>query len=557
MRIITVISFLLAFQSLFSQGNSEKRLQYFLENSQYDSARLIILNELKNDNNDYKKKASFKIKYAKVLKSLAKSDSCFYYLDSAEKTFSKLKDTNELFHILVVRSEISRFLGNRNLANDFIYKADKLFLKSNNPEYKFYYLNRRIALLAEYYNYIQDSVAKINKLSNFILSNQDQIKDKSIIVYTLNEIGFLSFNKEPKKALYYFLKAFKVAEKYDTKMAYVDVSINLGRYYQQKENNYTTAIYYYQKALIQAKKINNLWQMQQCYNELKNTAALSQDYKSAMYYGDSLNGVNDLLNDYTNKKKYELLENNFIIQSKEKELLTSKKNQLLLLLILLLLFTGLATLWVYSKKIKKSKKVLEKLNKENEFLVSETNHRVNNNLQLISLLINETIRKNKVEHKENIDLIRLQSKIQSIALLHRELFASKDKKTIDLQVYFAKIEESFSEICTSEKIILKLMVDPIVSDSDGAMYIGLLVTELIMNSIKYAFNEDQIKTITIKILKMQDQFTFNYSDNGQKNKSKAIHPILVQQLCQQIAVHPEISIENGFHLSFTKSIENA
>ena len=42
----------------------------------------------------------------------------------------------------------------------------------------------------------------------------------------------------------------------------------------------------------------------------------------------------------------------------------------------------------------------------------------------------------KKENKENIDLIRLQSKIQSIALLHRELYASKDKKTVDLQLYF-------------------------------------------------------------------------------------------------------------------------
>lgn len=556
MRIITTIFFCLILQSVFSQNNFDQRLQYFIENSQYDSARVIILSELRNEKISPKKKALIKIRYAEVLKSLAKSDSCFYYLESAEKTFSKLNDTDELFHILVVKAEISRYVGNRNLANDFIYKAEKLFLKSNNSEYKYHYLNRRIAILAQYYNNIQDSVVKIHKLSNLILDDQVKIKDKSIIVYTLNEIGFLSFVEEPKTALYYFLKAFKVAEKYDAKIAYVDVSINLGRYYQQKEGYFSKAIYYYQKGLKKAKEINNLWQMQQIYNELKNTTFLSKDYENAMHYSDSLNGINSLLNEYENKKKYELLENNYIIQKKEKELVASRKNLLLLFVILLFLFTGLATLWFYSNKIRKSKNTLEKLNKENEFLVSETNHRVNNNLQLISLLINETIRKNKTENKENKDLIRLQSKIQSIALLHRELYASKDKKTIDLQLYFAKIGESFSEICTYENIDLKLKADSISSDSDSAMYMGLLVTELIMNSVKYAFKEDQIKNIAIEIIKIQNQFEFSYSDNGQKNNSKEINPILVKQLCQQLGVQPEIIINNGFHLNFIKSFEN-
>ena len=462
-----------------------------------------------------------------------------------------------MFYILTLKAEIARSLVKRNIAIDYIHNAEKLLPKNKNLDFKYYYLNRRIALLAEYYNNVPDSVVKIKKIANYILENQNEVQDKSLISYTLNEIGFLDFHRNPKNAKIYFLKAFQIAEKNNSKLAFIDVSINLGRLYQQKESNFSKAIYYYQKGIKKAKEINNLWQIQQCYNELKNTTALSRDFEIALYYGDSLNGVNNLLNEYRSNKKYEILENKYIIQTKEKELVTSRKNQLLLLVILLFLFTGLATLWFYSRKIRKAKKVLEKLNRENEFLISETNHRVNNNLQLISLLISETIRKNKNEDKENNDLIRLQSKIQSIALLHRELYASKDKKTVDLQLYFKKIEEGFAEICANESIVLKLKVDSISSDSDSAMYMGLLVTELIMNSVKYAFKEDQLKNINIEIIKIQNQFEFNYSDNGQKNNSQEIHPILVKQLCQQLGVQPEIIINNGFHLSFIKSIENA
>lgn len=560
MKIRQILFYLNCFlfcQNCFCQTDFNRRIEDHLNNFQYDSASVVIQKAIKFSKRNSEEKFNYYIEYSRILRVLSKTDSCFYFLEKAEKFFKEKQNQSKLFYILSIKAEIARSLGKRNSATNYIYEAEKLFDKNTNLEYKYYYLNRRIALLAEYHNNVPDSLNKIIKIGNDILQNQQEIKDKSLIVYTLNEIGFLYFNTNPKKAQEYFLKAYKIAEKHDSKVAFIDVSINLGRYHQQKETNFSKAVYYYNKALIQAKKINNLWQMQQLYNELKITSTLSKEFETALSYADSLKGVENLIYEHANSKKYELLENKFIIESKEKELVTSKKNQLLLLVILVFLFTGLATLWFYSRKIRKSKKVLEKLNKENEFLISETNHRVNNNLQLISLLISETIRKNKNENKENIDLIRLLSKIQSIALLHRVLYASKDKKTIDLKLYFAKIEEGFSEMCTNENIVLKMNVDSILSDSDSSMYMGLLVTELIMNSVKHAYKDDQLKNINIEIIKIQSQFEFNYSDNGQKNNSKEIHPVLVKQLCQQMGVNPEIVIKNGFHLSFIKSVENA
>ncbi|MQP25284.1 hypothetical protein GFJ94_09425 [Flavobacterium sp. LMO8] len=559
MRITKILFFIFYFfsiQNCFCQNDIDRKIDYYLNKFQYDSASIVTQKAIKKLKVNSNNKADLYIKYSRILKSLYKTDSCFYFLDEAEKFYKVKNDKSKLFYILTIKAEVARSLVKRNLANNYIFEAEKLFPKNKNLDYKYFFLNRRIALLAEYYNNVPDSLLKIKEIGNNILKNQKEITDKSIIAYTLNEIGYLDFHRNPKNAQKYFLQAHQLAEKYNSKIAYVDISINLGRYYHQKENNLNLAIFYHNQGLKKAKEINNLFQIQQCYNEIKICYILQEDYKNAYSYRDSLANIDLLIEKVANSKKYELLENKFIIESKEKELVTSRKNQLLLLVILLFLFTGLATLLFYSRKIGKSKKALEKLNKENEFLISETNHRVNNNLQLISLLISETIRKNKKENKENIDLIRLQSKIQSIAILHRELYASKDKKTVDLHLYFKKIEERFSEICTNENIVLKLNVDSISSDSDSAMYLGLLVTELIMNSVKYAFKDDQLKNISIEIIKVQNQFAFNYSDNGQKNNSQEIHPVLVKQLCQQMGVHPEIIINNGFHLSFIKSIGN-
>ncbi|NJM79048.1 MAG: hypothetical protein HC854_04335 [Flavobacterium sp.] len=167
----------------------------------------------------------------------------------------------------------------QNLANSYIYEAEKLFKENTNLKYKYYYLNRRMAILAEYYNTTPDSLIKVKEIGNFILENQHEIKDKSIIVYTLNEIGYLDFKRNPENALPYFLKAYKVAKENDIKIAFIDVCINLGRFYQQIKNDTSFASKYYKEALEQAKIINNLWQIQQCYNELKTINNLIKSIK--------------------------------------------------------------------------------------------------------------------------------------------------------------------------------------------------------------------------------------------------------------------------------------
>ncbi|UGS23362.1 sensor histidine kinase [Flavobacterium channae] len=529
--------------------NPDAKIKVFIDNCQYDSAYVYTQKVIKQSAKNPSKLADYYVKYAKILKSISKSDSCFFYLDKAENYYKKENNTDELFNILTIRAEISRYLVKRNIACNYIYEAEKLYTKNKNLEYKFYFLNRRMALLAEYYNNVPDSVVKIKEIGNLILSNESKIKDKSVIVYTLNELGFLDFNKRPKKALPFFLRAYDVAKKYDTKMAFIDVSINLGRYYQQKEDDFDSAIKYYTEAVKQAKIIDNLWQLQQCYNELKNSTALKNDFKTALVYSDTLIGVNNEIAFYTSNKKYELLENKVIIDAKEKELTNSKKNQLLLLIILISVSCGLAVLWVFMKKIKKTNIQLEKLHKENEFLVRETNHRVNNNLQLISILISDTLKKNISSESKN-DFIRLLSKVETIALLHRHLYTSKNKNEIHLNRYLIDVLNNFDEIFAEKNILIKYEIDELYIDSDTAMYLGLLITELIINSIKHAFEENQTKEVLLGILDLDESIKFVYQDNGEKPKEKIVKPKLIDQLCLQLEADYEIDISKGFKLTF-------
>lgn len=542
------------FISLCTNGQRDYNaiIDNYLSHFEYDSAAYYTQKGIKEIKKENAIKASYYIQYAKILKSISKADSCFYFLDKAENYYQKGNNTNELFNVLTIRAEISRYLVKPNLANSYIYEAEKLLQKNTNLQYKYYFLNRRMAILAEYYNTTPDSLNKVKEIGNTILENATVIKDKSIIVYTLNEIGYLDFNRNPEKALPYFLKAYTIAKKNDLKIAFIDICINLGRFYQQIKNDTSLASKYYKEAVSQAKIINNLWQIQQCYNELKTINKLDHNFKEAMYYGDSLNEINNKISFYSSNKKYELLENKIIIDAKEKELKTSKKNQLFLLLILFSVSCGLGVLWFFMRKTKRTNIQLEKLHQENQFLISETNHRVNNNLQLISLLIADTLRKKQSEENKH-DFRRILSKIETIASLHRHLYKNKDKNEIELRDYLLEIKTNFNEIATDKNVVIDFNIDVLQIHSENAMYLGLLITELIINSIKHAFTEKQEKKITVTLKKELQNLFFEYQDNGKTSINKDIQPKLIRQLCLQLEVQYTINTSNGFQLTFIKN----
>ena len=539
-----IVALLVSFRFI-GQNDLTNKIENLISVSQYDSAYVVTQKAIKNSKTNSEERADYYIKYARILKSLYKTDSCFYYLDKAERFYKEKQDKSKQFYILTIKAEVSRALVKRNMANNYIYEAEKLLSENKELAYKYYYYNRRIALLAEYYNNVPDSVAKIKEIGRLILDNQDEIEDKSLIAYTLNEIGYLDFHRNPSNAKKYFLKAHEIAEQNNSVLAYIDVSINLGRYYHHKESNFKKAIYYHKLGLERAKEINNLFQIQQCYNEIKICYILQEDYQNAFFYRDSLANVDLMIEGYANSKKYQLLENKFIIEGKEKELKEYKKNIYLLIIVLISLFTGIFIMYFYNKKIKFKNKELTKLYDENKFLVSETNHRVNNNLQVISLLINELISKFK-KKKHQKELESLLIKVDTIATLHRYLYQTKNNDLINLNEYLTELSLNFTDSFNKKNIFSEFKLANIILPAEKAMFLGLLTTELIINSLKHAFKDDQTKEISLKIELQEDTILYLFSDNGENSKGKEIEPKLVSQICLQLESKCEISTLNGF-----------
>lgn len=553
------IVFIFTFFSMFSQTNSiEKKADYYLKSFQFDSAlvytRKAILHT--KDNNSFKK-ADFYLQYAKILKTVSKADSCFYYLDKAEKLYVQniSKNEDKLFYLLALKAEIARYLNQREQAIKLIYEASKKEKKYFNPDYLAYFRNRKMAILAGYYNNIPDSVVVIKKIAEKIISNQDKIKDKSIVAYTLNELGYLEFNKPNKKAIKYFEEAFEIAKKYNCKIALIDIAINIGRIEQQKNYNFKKSIYYHKIALKNAKDLQNYGQIKEAYLNLKICYSLAGDFETALLYGDSLAGSISQIYEKENALILKEIERKYNYEKKENELENTKKNGYYLIIILIGTLLSIGLLVYYNRKIKTNNKNLKALYEENEFLLSETNHRINNNLQLIVILISDELR--KLNKEENSHIKKILSKVESIATLHRHLYQSKNKNEVEISSYLNEIQINFNELFKENDVNVIMNCDNKVMQIDQGMYLGLLLTELFINSLKHAFEITQNeKNILINFENNELGYNFYYKDNGTLLKGQVIQPKLVEKICRQLRVNYEIKTNNGFEIYLEKRIKN-
>ena len=140
---------------------------------------------------------------------------------------------------------------------------------------------------------------------------------------------------------------------------------------------------------------------------------------------------------------------------------------------------------------------LEQLIREKDTLMRELQHRVKNNLQMITGLI-------RLEARALPDdaivssFDRLAGRIEALALLYRSLSESTDEDSVDLGTYLSEIASAVMRAHAVEGIHLDLQVDSWPASLNVAMPAGLVVNELLTNSLKHAFQGRDGGTITMK-----------------------------------------------------------
>lgn len=154
--------------------------------------------------------------------------------------------------------------------------------------------------------------------------------------------------------------------------------------------------------------------------------------------------------------------------------------------------------------------------KEKEILLKEIHHRVKNNMQIISSLLR--LQSHYIQDEKQIAMFKdSQNRIRSMSLVHEKLYQSKDLTKIDFSDYIVNLVNSIfrSYTINSERIQLDISVDKIRLGINTAIPCGLIINELVTNSVKYAFPGERSGIIGVTI-QQQNKKTIKLivKDNG-------------------------------------------
>jgi two-component sensor histidine kinase len=190
---------------------------------------------------------------------------------------------------------------------------------------------------------------------------------------------------------------------------------------------------------------------------------------------------------------------------------------------------------------------------DKEMLMKEIHHRVKNNLMIISSLL--SLQSGYIEDPKTKELFReSQNRARSMAQIHERLYQSSDLKKIEMGDYIRTMaKDLFHTYATDQhRVELKLDVEESLVDVNAAIPLGLILNEIITNSLKYAFPEPRSGCISIGFHQEDKHFLLEIRDDGvglpedlEVEKSDSLGMQLISSLSIQLGAEVEVLRDDG------------
>ena len=229
-----------------------------------------------------------------------------------------------------------------------------------------------------------------------------------------------------------------------------------------------------------------------------------------------------------------------------------------------LLFIMLLLIYIAYQNIRKKRILLQKQNLEKEFLLKEIHHRVKNNLGVVSSLLE--LQAAQIDDPKVIDAMKQsQNRVYSMGMIHQRLYQGKNLATVEMKDYFKNlgqhILDSFGVV---DQVNLEFEMEAIEIDIDTAIPLGLIVNELITNSLKYAFPNNRKGKIKISLQRTSAELLLlEVADDGvgkqeeNLNKGPGFGTQLIKLLMQQLNGEMKFQSKEGTSFSFEFNLGKA
>ncbi len=219
--------------------------------------------------------------------------------------------------------------------------------------------------------------------------------------------------------------------------------------------------------------------------------------------------------------------------------------------IILGMFTAITFIVAVVKESLSQERLIKSMLNEKEILLAEVFHRVKNNMNIVTSLLN--LKKNSSDSFEVREALEeCRSRVYSMALVHQKVFNSKDVVSLNFKEYAQDlVNDIINSLNGSKTVKTKLVMDDVFLDLSNAIPCGLILNELITNSYKYAGGKDKVIEIDITLTKNNGFVELMVKDNGPgiekggQNKPNSLGIELIKSLADQISAESSFTNQNG------------
>ncbi len=339
------------------------------------------------------------------------------------------------------------------------------------------------------------------------------------------------------KAMEYQKKALEIQEELGDKKGMLSSIQGLARV-QSLSGNSDQALKYMEDVISISSEIGAKKELRDAYNEISEIYIRKGDYKKALSFKNRYAQMKDTLFSEQTQEIATNLETKFENEKKTKEIeilqreneiqeLQLGRNRILITSFTISLVLALVSVVLYARTNRDRKKAFSLLQKQNEsikkqkeekeVLLMEIHHRVKNNLQVINSLIR--LQCAYTDDQVALDLFdECQNRIISMALIHEKMYESHDLSNVNIQEYIAELSQNLLRSYRLHKNVeLDIDVSVKTLTLDTLIPLGLLLNELISNSLKHAFlddKEDGVITVKLDRDSSSGKFVLEIGDNG-------------------------------------------
>lgn len=485
-------------------------------------------------------------------------DSALNYYEESIQAFSNMGDSTK---VATLQVNLGKILQNKGLYDQAIEKlfAAMRILEGMPPDYALSSCYTTIAIVYKWDEKYAQSLYYHHKALNV----RTRIVHSVGIAGSLNNIGAVfSDVGNYDSALYYFEKSLTIKRTLNDRKSIASTLHNLGEVkfaqgqYDQAKTLYTESLELKRQSTDKVGQVMSLIGLAECdlllksygkaYQYLNEASALEQsigglleqrkrllelyvkisratgNYNEASDYAEMLMLVKDSL---SNKDKERVIlqtqarydverrDQEITILHTEKELIQTAdraKSYWIIALIIAITLTLVIAVLIYTNF-----RVARSGRKKVEVLLKELNHRVKNNLQILSSVLSLQSQ-HLTDEQALLSVKQTESRINAMALIHRKLYSDENNTIVSTRGYFRELIEFLvsSYGFQEEGLKLTMNIDEVEVDVDKAIPLGLIANELISNAFKYAYSNKKNPELTIKLTQHENLLNLIIQDNG-------------------------------------------